>query len=156
MSFMRNRFKEAELDIDPWLNTDQPMKLGNLKGKVVMLEAFQMLCPACVQHSLPQARKVRQLFSKEKVVVIGIHTVFEHHETNTAEGLKAFMYENRISFPVGVDNPGKGLPKTMVDYQMRGTPTALLFDKEGLLAAHYFGQVHDMELGAAIVTLIGE
>ncbi|MCG8490220.1 MAG: hypothetical protein MI743_01285, partial [Sneathiellales bacterium] len=88
--------------------------------------------------------------------VLGVHTVFEHHEANTVEGLKAFLHENRIKFPVGIDNPGKGLPKCMEDYQMRGTPTTLLFDKEGLLAAHYFGQVHDMELGAAISMLVSE
>ena len=39
-----------ELQTTDWLNTDEPVSLGALRGKVVVIEAFQMLCPGCVSH----------------------------------------------------------------------------------------------------------
>ncbi len=44
----------------------------------------------------------------------------------------------------------------MQAYQMRGTPTTLLIDRQGHLRLHEFGRPDDMRLGAAIATLIGE
>ena len=45
-----------------WFNTDKPLSLEALRGKVIVLEAFQMLCPGCVSHGLPQAVRVRDTF----------------------------------------------------------------------------------------------
>jgi hypothetical protein len=72
------------LQIERWLNTEQPITLESLRGKVVVLEAFQMLCPGCVSHGLPQAMRVRATFPSGRVAVVGLHTVFEHHEAMTA------------------------------------------------------------------------
>ena len=36
-----------------WLNTPAPLALAQLRGRVVLLHAFQMLCPACVGHAVP-------------------------------------------------------------------------------------------------------
>ena len=44
-----------DLQVAEWINNDGPVTLLGLRGKVVVLEAFQMLCPGCVAHGLPQA-----------------------------------------------------------------------------------------------------
>lgn len=139
-----------------WLNTDEPQTLDMHLGKVILVEAFQMLCPGCVSHSLPQAQRVFQMFSRDDLVVLGLHSVFEHHDAMTPVSLKAFLYEYGLTFPVGVDAPSKGsdLPQTMSLYGMKGTPTLLLFGRDGALAAHQFGQVPDLELGARIASLM--
>ncbi|MGH8312762.1 MAG: redoxin family protein, partial [Gammaproteobacteria bacterium] len=62
-----------------WLNTQKPLELAQLRGKVVVLHAFQMLCPGCVADAIPQAKRVAALFADAPVAVIGLHTVFEHH-----------------------------------------------------------------------------
>ncbi len=146
-----------EIHVSTWLNTAEDITLSSLKGRVVVLEAFQMLCPGCVAHGLPQVKTVRALFSEEDVAVIGIHSVFEHHSANSKETLRAFLYENQLSFPVGIDqSDGDGLPHTMKAYQMRGTPSLILIDSEGCLNAHFFGHVSDMQLGAMIASLVNE
>ncbi len=146
-----------KLSVSQWLNTEKPITLSQLRGKVVLIEAFQMLCPGCVVHGLPLAQKVRSHFPPEAVAVLGLHTVFEHHEAMTPVSLKAFLYEYRISFPVGVDEAGSGaLPRTMDAYQMQGTPTTLLIDKMGNLRAHWFGDLSEMKLGAEIATMLCE
>ncbi|MDD9994885.1 MAG: TlpA family protein disulfide reductase, partial [Dehalococcoidia bacterium] len=40
-----------------WFNTDRNVTLAGLLGEVVVIEAFQMLCPMCVSHGLPQAKR---------------------------------------------------------------------------------------------------
>ena len=153
-------FKQAEpWQATDWLNTDQPISLESLAGKVVLLEAFQMLCPGCVAHALPQAMRVRQLFRPDDVAVIGLHTVFEHHSAQgTKEVLKAFLHEYRISFPVGIDTPSEhaNIPMTMAAYRMQGTPTTILIDRQGRLRKQHFGQEDDLLLGAEIMSLIQE
>jgi peroxiredoxin len=106
-----------ELEISHWLNTDSPISLANLRGKVVVVEAFQMLCPGCVSHGLPQATRIAQTFSNNDVVVLGLHAVFEHHEAQGSKAaLAAFLHEYRITFPVGIDKQSEhgNIPKTMM------------------------------------------
>lgn len=131
------------LTIERWFNTSQPITLESLRGKVVVMESFQMLCPGCVSHGLPQVSRVYATFPPDKVAVIGLHTVFEHHEVMTAQALETFLSEYRIPFPVGVDmpSPDNDVPQTMLSYAMRGTPTLTLIDQQGYLRQQYFGQV---------------
>jgi hypothetical protein len=151
---MFNPETPPELSVTRWFNSKEPITLAGLKGRVVVLTAFQLLCPGCVEHGLPQARRLRQRFNPEQVAVIGLHTVFEHHNAMTEEVLEAFLKEYRWPFPVGVDTPnGKGLPKTMTAYEMQGTPTLLLFDREGRLRRHYFGKPDDIMLAAEIMAM---
>ena len=55
-----------------WFNSEAPPTLAGLKGKVVVLHTFQMLCPGCVAHGLPQAQKVHRLFPRAHVEVIDV------------------------------------------------------------------------------------
>ena len=144
-----------------WFNTGAgAVQLADLRGKVVVLHAFQMLCPACVHHGLPQAQRIHALFAPEEVAVIGLHTVFEHHAAMTPVCLQAFLHEYRIAFPVGVDAPSadarQPIPLTMQAYGLQGTPSLVLIDRIGRLRHHAFGAEDDLLLGAAIATLIGE
>lgn len=143
-----------EFIVEQWLNTDAPLTLSGLRGKVVVIEAFQMLCPGCVAHGLPQAARVRAAFPSSAVEVIGLHTVFEHHDAMTPVSLRAFLHEYRIAYPVGVDLHHDGIPHTMRAYGMRGTPTLIVIDQAGLIRGHWFGQVADLTVGALIGDLL--
>ena len=142
-----------------WLNTPEPLRLERLRGRVVLLHAFQMLCPGCVAHAIPQAQRVAELFKAAPLTVIGLHTVFEHHAAMGLESLRAFVHEYRVRFPVGIDAPGPDgdpMPRTMRAYAMQGTPTTLLFDARGQLRRQVFGIYDDLLLGAEIGTLLVE
>jgi peroxiredoxin len=146
-------------DIVRWLNVDRPLDLASLRGRVVVAAAFQMLCPGCVAHTIPQLRQVRDLFPADEVAVVGLHTVFEHHEVMTPAALAVFLHEYRITFPVGIDRPGADgdpAPSTMRRYRMQGTPTLLLIDRLGRLRRQSFGHIPDLRLGAEIMALVQE
>ncbi len=140
-----------------WLNTESAISLAELRGRVVVIEAFQMLCPGCVSHGLPQAKRIESTFGAD-VTVLGLHTVFEHHEAMTPVSLKAFLSEYRIDFPVGVDaheHPG-GMPTTMTRYRLQGTPSLILIDRAGTVRLSAFGHIDDLTVGATLARLIDE
>ncbi len=147
-----------EWSVSEWFNTPEPLHLMALRGRVVVIHAFQMLCPGCVLHGVPQTSRLFQFFDPKDVAVIGIHTVFENHAVMNPAALKVFMHEFRVKFPVGVDTAGIAdrIPVTMQRYQLRGTPSLLLIDRGGHLRAHKMGQVEDLAVGAAIQQLIDE
>lgn len=147
--------KAPELIVSKWLNSDVDLSISSLKGKVVAIHAFQMLCPGCVLHGVPQAQKVFETFDPNHVAVLGLHTVFEHHEAMQEKSLKAYLHEFRVKFPVGIDSPSKSesIPQTMKLYQMQGTPTWIIIDKQGDIQTHAFGAMSDLTLGAEIMRL---
>lgn len=147
-----------EWQASTWFNTAVAPTLAGLRGRVVVIEAFQMLCPGCVSHGLPQAQRVRAAFAPDQVAVIGLHSVFEHHAAMADVALAAFIHEYRIDFPVAVDahDGDDPRPATFRAWQLAGTPSLLVVDAEGRLRLHAFGQVDDLRLGALLGGLLAE
>lgn len=146
------------LHTSQWFNSPKPITLESLRGRVVVLHTFQMLCPGCVSHGVPQAVRVHATFNERDVAVIGLHTVFEHHEVMGPAALQVYIHENRLRFPIGVDLavPGQDVPATMAAWQLQGTPSLVLFDRAGRLRVKHFGQMDDLALGGIIGQLMGE
>jgi peroxiredoxin len=147
-----------ELLVQTWFNTDRPLTLSALRGRVVVLAAFQVLCPNSIASGVPQAQRIFETFAPSDVTVIGMHTTFEHHDAFNAAVLKAFIQEYRLKFPIALDqpNPAGPIPHTMDRYEMRGTPSLVLIDRDGMVRKHAFGAVDDLRIGAEIGALIQE
>ena len=146
---------DVKLFIEKWLNVDKNFDEKSFNGKVVAIHAFQMLCPGCILHGIPQAQRLHEAFNSDLVSVVGLHTVFEHHEAMKEVSLKAFLHQFRINFPVGIDMPSAcdRIPRTMEHYKLQGTPTWLIFDRQGKLVVNAFGKVEDIELSSVITQL---
>ena len=149
--------EDFEFDVSEWFNS-APLTPTDLRGKVVLVEFFQMLCPGCVNHGIPQARRVHRMIKADQVVVLGIHSVFEHHAAMTPAALKVYLAEFGVAFPVAVDRPREGLPvpATMRRWDLEGTPTTMLVDRRGRVRQRWFGQLDDLVLGVWLGTLLHE
>jgi hypothetical protein len=147
-----------ELIVQTWFNTDRPMPLSGLRGRVVVLAAFQVLCPNSIAGAVPQVRRIYETFEPKDVAVIGLHATFEHHEAYSAALVQAFIQEYRLKFPIALDmpSPASPIPQTMERYKMRGTPSLVLIDRQGLVRKHAFGAVDDLRIGAEIGALTQE
>ncbi|NRF70722.1 redoxin domain-containing protein [Aquincola sp. S2] len=145
-----------QLHVSRWFNTPKPIALDELRGKVVAVHTFQMLCPACVAHGLPQAMRLREAFSADQLAVIGLHTVFEHHPVMGPDALQAFIHEYQLRFPIGVDeaDPHGTVPRTMAAWGLRGTPSLVLLDRYGQARLSHFGRIDDLTLGAVVGQLL--
>lgn len=143
---------DHEIDASEWINTDEPLSLAALRGRVVMICVFQMLCPGCVQRSVPQARTVAATLAGGDLVVIGLHSVFEHHDVMTPAALRAFAHENLLRFPIAIDRPREGaaIPSTMRAWGLEGTPSLLVFGRDGTLVLRHFGHIDDLNLGVVL------
>ena len=150
--------RAPELVASAWLNTPQPLRLEDLLGQVVVLHAFQMLCPGCVSHGLPQATEISSMYRREEVQVIGLHSVFEHHAVMTLNALQAFVHEYRLTFPIAIDQPSEvgPIPVTMQKLHLQGTPSLVLIDKAGMIRLNHFGRISDMQVGNMIGQLLME
>jgi peroxiredoxin len=144
--------------VQTWFNCERPLLLSGLRGRVVVIYAFQALCPHSVSHAIPQAVRIFDTFEPKDVVVIGLHAVFEHHDSISAGLLKAFIHEYRLKFPIAADQPNSAgpIPHTMERYKMRGTPSLVLVDRQGFIRKHAFGPVDDLRVGAEIGALTQE
>jgi len=155
---MSTGVEAPELTVAGWLNTSEPLQLEALRGRVVVLHAFQMLCPGCVTHGLPQATAIHELYHRDEVQVIGLHSVFEHHHVMTPDALKVFAHEYRLKFPIAIDLPSDSgpIPVTMRKLNLQGTPSLVLIDREGAVRFTHLGQVSDMQVGNMIGQLLME
>jgi AhpC/TSA family len=147
-----------ELQVQTWFNTDKPLLLAGLRGRVVVIAAFQVLCPNSVGGGVPQAQRIFETFEPSDVAVIGLHATFEHHDAVNVAVLKAFIHEYRLKFPIALDqpNPTSPIPQTMDRFKMRGTPSLVLIDRQGLVRKHAFGPIDDLRIGAEIGALTQE
>ncbi|KYG66487.1 hypothetical protein AZI86_05420 [Bdellovibrio bacteriovorus] len=133
--------KAQQLQVSQWLNTSPDYHLDVEAPRIKVIHAFQMLCPGCVYHGVPQTMEIFERLKGLSVDVVGLHTVFENHHAMGPEALKVFIKEWRIPFPVGVDEhrEGEWMPLTMKAYDMQGTPTTIIIDQNGEIVLQHFG-----------------
>ncbi len=127
--------------IAEWVNSDGFM-LADLRGKVVIIDFFQLWCPGCNKFSGPLMDKWKQKYNDRKdIQLVAIHTVFEGHSQQTPERLRQYVKEKNITYPVGIDDQASNqrLPETMIRYHTRGTPEMVIIDKKGEIRFQHFG-----------------
>lgn len=154
---MFNPSRPPEITAERWLNSDSKRTLKAEKGKVVVVAVCQIACPGSQKYGLPQAMRLAGAFADSEVAVLGLHMAFERFDEQTAEKVAAFLEEHGITIPVALDKAnGTGLPQTMKDYELQGTPAILIFDRQGRLRRHYLGAVDDLRIGAEVMALLIE
>jgi hypothetical protein len=107
------RVLAPELSVSQWFNTNESLSLEKLRGRPVLIHAFQMLCPGCVAHAIPQAQKAQAIFAETDLQVMGLHTVFEHHDADRAQGVSPRIQDHlscrcRHPFATGRDSHDDG------------------------------------------------
>ncbi len=131
-----------EWKVSKWINGD-PGTLSSLKGRIVLIDFFQVWCPGCQQFSVPLFNHWQKKYGdNENVVIVSIHTVFEGHEVQTEDRLREFIAEHGIDHPVGIDaysSPTEDYPITMKRFGTEGTPHVVIVDRNGDVSFSHFG-----------------
>ena len=144
-----------ELQVERWLNTHEALTLSTLRGRVVLMVAFQTHCTGCTMFAIPQLRRMSESLDPTHVAVLGLHTPFER--STSAEALATFVAQHRLACPVAIDRlGGLRVPMTLRAYEMQGTPTTVLVDRVGHLRMVHFGIIDDDSLEAHVALLVGE
>lgn len=82
--------KDPEWSVAEWVQ-GAPVSLAQLRGRVVLIEVFQVNCPGCFLYSLPKAIELHHRYENQGLAVIGIATAFEDFEKNTLGNLQALV-----------------------------------------------------------------
>ncbi|MBD2103534.1 thioredoxin-like domain-containing protein [Leptolyngbya sp. FACHB-261] len=131
----------------PWLNTEQPLSLSQLRGRVVLLDFWTYCCINCL-HVLPDLKFLEQKY-RDALTVIGVHSAKFQNEQEI-ENIRASILRYDIEHPVLVDNEFR----VWQEYAVRAWPTLVLIDPEGYYVAHASGEGNRDALDAAIAQLI--
>ncbi len=130
----RPRIAAPELDGGvAWLNTAEPLRLKDLRGKIVLLDFWTLCCINCM-HVLPDLARLEKKYPNE-LVVIGVHTAKFDNEKNT-ESIRKAILRYEISHPVVND----ANMRIWEAFGSRSWPTLRLIDPEGYLVAGGSGE----------------
>src|SRR6185436_1030734 len=80
-----------------WLNTDRPISLRELRGKVVLLDFWTYCCINCM-HVIPDLKKLERKYPNE-LVVIGVHSAKFTNERDT-DNIRQAILRYEIEHPV--------------------------------------------------------
>ena len=197
--------KAIDLEVEEWLGGPST-NISNELGRPILIKVFQVNCPGCFSHGIPEVLEVRQKFIDTHLLVWGLATAFEDFHINTFENLQRLIdtgevvgetlevliasgllnnncLDYSIPFPVAWDKviphhsddylldaqnfikkdfpqfdnfPTKNQKlitkqvvsylknkkfeaKTFDAYELKGTPSTLLIDKNGILRGKWFG-----------------
>jgi thiol-disulfide isomerase/thioredoxin len=139
-----------ELENQVWLNTDHPLHIRDLGGKVILLEMWTFDCINC-RDVIPSLRGWYQKYSPQGLVIIGNHYPEFDFEKDLAN-LKEAIQKLDIPYPVAQDNDGK----TWSAYHNNYWPTAYLIDKRGHIRFIQIGEGNYEHTEAVIQDLLSE
>ncbi len=86
--------------IEGWLNS-RPIKLADLRGKVVVLHFWTFGCINCI-HNLPVYKTWYDELPRDKVVIVGVHTP-ETDAEHQLDGLQRAVKQRELKFPIAMD-----------------------------------------------------
>ncbi|MGZ5383332.1 MAG: thioredoxin-like domain-containing protein [Acidimicrobiia bacterium] len=80
-----------------WLNTDRPLALAQLRGKIVVLDFWTYGCINCI-HVIPDLKRLEEEFAGE-LVVIGVHSAKFANEGDT-DNIRQIILRYGLEHPV--------------------------------------------------------
>lgn len=135
--------------LQAWINS-QPLALGNLRGKVVLVDFWTYTCVNCLR-TLPYIKQWQESYSDRGLVIVGVHSPefqFEHDLGNVQRAVK----DLGLKYAVALDNDFK----TWDNFRNRYWPAKYLIDKDGYIRYRHFGEGSYAETEERIQQLLQE
>lgn len=117
-----------------WINTDNPLTMQGLQGKIVIFDFWTYGCINCI-HMIPVLEQIEEKYTDE-VVVIGVHSAKFENEGQT-NNLRQIVQRYNLKHPVINDNQ-------FAVWQMYGAqawPTMAIVDPRGNLVVRESGEI---------------
>ena len=122
-----------------WVNSDRPLTVESLRGRVVLLNFWTFTCYNC-RNAVPSLVAFDSAYRARGLTVVGIHTpefppyAGEHDPANVARALR----ELGIAYPNALDNDRA----TWDFYRIRYWPSYVLIDRHGQIRYEGYGEFH--------------
>jgi len=146
---LSNPYKAPEFTgINAWLNS-APLKMADLKGKVVLIDFWTYSCINCIR-TLPYITQWDQKYRSKGLVIIGVHAP-EFEFEKSLPNVKTALGKYGIKYPVAMDNN----LDTWTAFNNKYWPAHYLIDKTGKVVYTHFGEGNYAETEQNIRTLLG-
>jgi thiol-disulfide isomerase/thioredoxin len=132
-----------------WLNTDKPLSIAALKGKVILLDFWTYGCINCI-HIIPDLKKLEEKYANQ-LVVIGVHSAKFQNEKET-ENIRRIILRYEIEHPVYNDSEYA----VWQSYGVRAWPTQVLIDPAGYVIGGISGEGNYEVIDQAIAKTVDE
>ncbi len=144
----RTRLRAPEFPADAeWLNVAEPLRLADLRGKVVLLDFWTYCCINCM-HILPELARLEAKYA-DSLVVIGVHSAKFATEQET-DNIRQAIRRYEIGHPV-LNDAGF---RVWQSYAVHAWPTLVLIDAEGYYLGSHSGEItfemFDPAIGRAV------
>jgi peroxiredoxin len=103
---------------------DKPIRLSDLRGKVVFLNFWATWCKPC-KEEMPSMEVLHKNFAKDGLVVLAVSI----DRVTTTKDIPPFIKSMNLSFPVLIDSWGK----TDMPYKRMGVPETFIIDQQGVI-----------------------
>ncbi|HCT57482.1 MAG TPA: TlpA family protein disulfide reductase [Gemmatimonas aurantiaca] len=118
----------------------------SLRGRVVLVNIWATWCPPC-RAEMPLLQQLAEAYASDSVVVLGLSV-----DRGPARTVDAFLAERGITYPVAIVSD----EVVRAFGGVRGYPTSLLLDKQGVVRHTVMGPVGPVTLRPALRRLIAE
>ena len=147
----KSQFKKAPefTQVTGYVNTS-PIKLSDLKGKVVLVHFWTYTCINCI-HTIPYINEWYKKYSDKGLVIASVHTPEFEFEKNI-DSVKKAVLDFEIKYPVIQDN-NYG---TWNAYGNKYWPRDYLVDSEGYIRYDHVGEGGYTETEKMIKLLLAE
>ncbi len=121
-----------------WLNTDHPISLNDLRGKVVLLDFWTFCCINCM-HVIPDLKKLETKYPNE-LAVIGVHSAKFTTEQGT-DNIRQAILRYGIEHPVINDKDFE----VWNSYGVNAWPSFIIIDPDGKIVGKHSGEgIYDL------------
>src|SRR5436190_23247317 len=122
-----------DLAIGEWINSE-PLKLKNLRGRVVLIEFWTFGCYNC-RNTLPFVKRWHEDYKDKGLTIVGVHSP-ELANEQKLENLRREVASLGIKYPVVTDNDYS----TWNAYGVSAWPTLFVLDKESRIRWMHVGE----------------
>ncbi len=123
----------------------KPIRLADLRGKVVWLNFWASWCPPC-QHETPILRELSERYKDQGLEVIGVSV-----QETTPDDIAAYARRYDLHYTIGFDAFGH----VFHTYKVFALPTQFFIDRDGVIQQVANGPVDESAAAALLESMLG-
>ncbi len=127
--------KAPEFEVETWINSP-PVRLSELKGKVMVVHFYAFGCGNCVR-TLPYYNAWLKRFDDKTFGIVGIHRPETERERDI-EKVKEKAFQAGMEYPIAIDNESLAWNA----WANHIWPTTYLIDKNGYVRYWWYGELN--------------